>query len=31
MSAGSVGATFGKLLLIGSITERKIQICQRAG
>lgn len=30
MSAGSVGATWNKLLLIGSITERKIQICQRA-
>lgn len=31
MSAGSVGATFGRLLLIGSITERKIQVCERAG
>lgn len=30
MSAGSVGATYGDLLLIGSITERKIQICTRA-
>ena len=29
MSAGSIGATFGNLLLIGSITERKIQICER--
>lgn len=28
MSTGSVGATWNKLLLIGSITERKIQICQ---
>jgi arylesterase/paraoxonase len=31
MSAGSVGATYGKLLLIGSITERKIQVCERGG
>lgn len=31
MSAGSVGATSGDLLLIGSITERKIQVCRRAG
>lgn len=31
MSAGSVGATYGNLLLVGSITERKIQICEMAG
>lgn len=31
ISAGSVGATWDKLLLIGSITERKILICERAG
>jgi arylesterase/paraoxonase len=31
MSAGSVGATYGQLLLLGSITERKIQICEMAG
>jgi arylesterase/paraoxonase len=31
ISAGSVGATFNTLLLIGSITDRKIQICQRSG
>lgn len=31
MSAGSVGATWNNLLLIGSITERKIQICEMAG
>lgn len=30
MSAGSVGATWNRWLLIGSITERKIQICERA-
>jgi arylesterase/paraoxonase len=30
MSAGSVGATWNNLLLIGSITERKIQICERS-
>jgi arylesterase/paraoxonase len=30
MSAGSVGATYGNLLLIGSITERKILVCERA-
>jgi len=29
MSAGSVGATYGNTLLIGSITERKILICER--
>jgi arylesterase/paraoxonase len=29
MSAGSVGATFNDLLLIGSITERKILVCTR--
>lgn len=29
MSAGSVGATWKNLLLIGSITERKIQLCER--
>ncbi len=31
ISAGSVGATYGNLLLVGSITERKIQICEMAG
>ncbi len=31
MSAGSVGATYGNLLLVGSITERKIQVCEMAG
>jgi len=31
LSAGSVGATYGDLLLVGSITERKIQVCRRAG
>lgn len=31
MSAGSVGSTWNRLLLIGSITERKIQVCERAG
>lgn len=31
MSAGSVGATWHNLLLIGSITERKIQVCERSG
>jgi arylesterase/paraoxonase len=31
MSAGSVGATFGKLLLIGSITARQVMICERRG
>ncbi len=31
MSTGSVGATWNRLLLIGSITERKIQICERNG
>jgi arylesterase/paraoxonase len=31
LSAGSVGATYGKLLLVGSITERKIQVCEMAG
>jgi arylesterase/paraoxonase len=31
MSAGSVGATWNKLLLIGSITERKILICEMTG
>ena len=31
MSAGSVGTTWNKLLLIGSITERKIQICEMTG
>jgi arylesterase/paraoxonase len=30
MSAGSVGATWNRWLLIGSITERKIQVCERA-
>lgn len=30
MSGGSVGATFNDLLLIGSITERKIQVCERS-
>jgi arylesterase/paraoxonase len=30
MSAGSVGATFGNLLLIGSITARQVLICERA-
>lgn len=31
MSAGSVGATWNNLLLIGSITEPKIQVCERTG
>jgi arylesterase/paraoxonase len=30
MSAGSVGATWNRWLLIGSITERKVQLCERA-
>jgi arylesterase/paraoxonase len=30
MSAGSVGATWNQLLLIGSITEKKIMICERS-
>jgi arylesterase/paraoxonase len=30
MSAGSVGATWNRWLLVGSITERKIQVCERA-
>jgi arylesterase/paraoxonase len=31
MSAGSVGATWNDLLLIGSITAPKIQVCERSG
>ena len=31
LSAGSIGAVHDKQLLIGSITERKIQVCERAG
>jgi arylesterase/paraoxonase len=30
MSAGSVGATWNRWLLIGSITERKVQVCEQA-
>jgi arylesterase/paraoxonase len=29
MSAGSVGATWNNLLLIGSITEKKVMVCER--
>ena len=29
MSAGSVGATWNQLLLIGSITEKKVMVCER--
>lgn len=30
MTTGSVGATFGRLLLIGSITARQVMICERS-
>lgn len=30
ISAGSVGATWNKLLLMGSITDRKVMVCERS-